>query len=73
MGETLSTTVAAGGEPRGADQVLDVVVIGGGPAGLSVAAHQDQDSPRMTFRSKRIEGAHDKEGDTFRVIGDLTI
>lgn len=29
--------------------------------------------PVITFRSKRVEGAHAKEGDRFRVIGDLTI
>ena len=29
--------------------------------------------PTLTFRSKRVEGAMKKEGDTFRVIGDLTI
>jgi polyisoprenoid-binding protein YceI len=29
--------------------------------------------PAMTFRSKRVEGAMKKEGDQFRVIGDLTI
>ncbi len=29
--------------------------------------------PSLTFRSKRIEGAMKKEGDRFRVIGDLTI
>jgi polyisoprenoid-binding protein YceI len=29
--------------------------------------------PTITFRSKRVEGAHAKEGDHFRVIGDLTI
>jgi polyisoprenoid-binding protein YceI len=27
----------------------------------------------ITFRSKRVEGAMKKEGDSFRVIGDLTI
>jgi polyisoprenoid-binding protein YceI len=29
--------------------------------------------PTITFRSKRVEGAMKKEGDAFRVIGDLTI
>lgn len=29
--------------------------------------------PAITFRSKRVEGAMKKEGDSFRVIGDLTI
>lgn len=29
--------------------------------------------PEMTFRSRRIEGASDREGESFRVIGDLTI
>ena len=29
--------------------------------------------PTITFRSKRIEGAHAEAGDEFRVIGDLTI
>ncbi|MBW8878315.1 MAG: YceI family protein [Acidobacteria bacterium] len=29
--------------------------------------------PTITFRSKRFEGALAKEGDEFRVIGDLTI
>jgi polyisoprenoid-binding protein YceI len=29
--------------------------------------------PKITFRSKRVEGAMKKEGDKFRVIGDLTI
>ena len=29
--------------------------------------------PALTFRSKRVEGAMKKEGDKFRVIGDLTI
>jgi polyisoprenoid-binding protein YceI len=29
--------------------------------------------PTITFRSKRIEGAQKKEGDQFRVTGDLTI
>lgn len=29
--------------------------------------------PKITFRSKRIEGAHAQEGDEFRVVGDLTI
>jgi polyisoprenoid-binding protein YceI len=29
--------------------------------------------PKITFRSKRIEGAHAEPGDEFRVIGDLTI
>jgi polyisoprenoid-binding protein YceI len=29
--------------------------------------------PKLTFRSKRIEGAAKKEGDKFRIIGDLTI
>jgi polyisoprenoid-binding protein YceI len=29
--------------------------------------------PTITFRSKRVEGALAKEGDEFRVVGDLTI
>jgi polyisoprenoid-binding protein YceI len=29
--------------------------------------------PTLTFRSKRIEGAMDKEGASFRVVGDLAI
>lgn len=29
--------------------------------------------PEITFRSKRVEGAHAEPGDEFRVIGDLTI
>ena len=29
--------------------------------------------PTITFRSKRVEGAMAKEGDKFKVIGDLTI
>lgn len=29
--------------------------------------------PQITFRSKRIEGAADREGESFKVIGDLTI
>lgn len=29
--------------------------------------------PELTFRSKRVEGAARKEGDKFRVVGDLTI
>jgi polyisoprenoid-binding protein YceI len=29
--------------------------------------------PTLTFSSKRIEGAMDKEGASFRVVGDLTI
>jgi polyisoprenoid-binding protein YceI len=32
-----------------------------------------ENHPALTFRSKRIEGAMKKEGDTFRIIGDLTI
>lgn len=32
-----------------------------------------QNHPTLTFRSKRIEGAADKAGDRFKVIGDLTI
>ena len=35
---------------------------------LDVANH-----PKMTFRSKRVEGAMKKEGDRFTVTGDLTI
>ena len=30
-------------------------------------------SPLITFRSKRVDGAYKKEGDRFKVIGDLTI
>lgn len=29
--------------------------------------------PEITFRSKRIEGAHEEAGDEFTVVGDLTI
>ena len=29
--------------------------------------------PAITFRSKRVEGAMKKEGDSFKVVGDLTI
>jgi polyisoprenoid-binding protein YceI len=29
--------------------------------------------PTLTFRSKRVEGATKKEGDRFKVVGDLTI
>ncbi|MEA2604406.1 MAG: hypothetical protein QOF89_5398 [Acidobacteriota bacterium] len=29
--------------------------------------------PTITFRSTRVEGAMDREGDRFRVVGDLTI
>ena len=29
--------------------------------------------PKITFRSKRVEGDFEKEGDHFRVIGDLVI
>ncbi len=29
--------------------------------------------PTITFRSKRVEGAANREGDRFKVIGDLTI
>ena len=29
--------------------------------------------PKVTFRSKRVEGAMEKDGDRFRVTGDLTI
>ncbi|HEX8154656.1 MAG TPA: YceI family protein [Thermoanaerobaculia bacterium] len=29
--------------------------------------------PLLTFRSKRVEGAMKKEGDSFKVVGDLTI
>ena len=29
--------------------------------------------PRLTFRSTRVEGAHAKQGDRFRVTGDLQI
>ncbi|HYK01187.1 MAG TPA: YceI family protein [Thermoanaerobaculia bacterium] len=32
-----------------------------------------ENHPTLTFRSKRVEGAMKKEGDTFRVTGDLTI
>lgn len=32
-----------------------------------------ENHPTLTFRSKRIEGAFSKEGDSFRVTGDLTI
>ena len=29
--------------------------------------------PTITFRSKRVEGAHAEAGDSFRLVGDLTI
>jgi polyisoprenoid-binding protein YceI len=29
--------------------------------------------PRITFRTKGVEGAHAKEGDRFRVVGELSI
>jgi polyisoprenoid-binding protein YceI len=32
-----------------------------------------ENHPTLTFRSKRVEGAMKKEGDTFRVVGDLSI
>jgi polyisoprenoid-binding protein YceI len=32
-----------------------------------------ENKPTLTFKSKRIEGAMKKEGDRFRIIGDLTI
>ena len=32
-----------------------------------------ENHPTLTFRSKRVEGAMKKEGDPFKVVGDLTI
>lgn len=32
-----------------------------------------ENHPTITFRSKRVEGAARKEGDKFRLVGDLTI
>jgi polyisoprenoid-binding protein YceI len=32
-----------------------------------------ENQPALTFKSKRVEGAMKKEGDKFRIIGDLTI
>jgi polyisoprenoid-binding protein YceI len=32
-----------------------------------------QSQPKITFRSKRVQGAYKKEGDRFKVVGDLTI
>ncbi len=32
-----------------------------------------QKQSRITFRSKRVHGAYKKEGDRFKVVGDLTI
>ncbi|MFP5245753.1 MAG: YceI family protein [Thermoanaerobaculia bacterium] len=32
-----------------------------------------ENHPTITFRSKRVEGAHKREGDKFRLTGDLTI
>jgi len=32
-----------------------------------------ENHPTITFRSKRVEGASAKEGDKFKVVGDLTI
>lgn len=29
--------------------------------------------PKITFRSKRVEGAYAREGDRFKLVGDLTI
>ena len=29
--------------------------------------------PTITFRSKRVEGAHAEAGDSFKIVGDLTI
>jgi polyisoprenoid-binding protein YceI len=29
--------------------------------------------PKITFKSKHVEGAHKQEGDRFRVVGDLTV
>src|SRR5688500_18984809 len=29
--------------------------------------------PTITFRTTRVEGAHKQEGDTFRVLGELSI
>jgi polyisoprenoid-binding protein YceI len=43
-------------------------------AHLRSADFLDADAqPTLTFRSKRVEGAAKKEGDHFRVTGDLTI
>lgn len=32
-----------------------------------------ENHPTITFRSKRVEGAMKNEGDSFRIVGDLTI
>ena len=32
-----------------------------------------ENHPSITFRSKRVEGAAKKEGDKFKIVGDLTI
>jgi polyisoprenoid-binding protein YceI len=32
-----------------------------------------ENHPTITFRSTRVEGAHKKEGDTFRMLGELSI
>ena len=32
-----------------------------------------ENHPTITFRSRRVEGAASKEGDAFKVVGDLTI
>jgi polyisoprenoid-binding protein YceI len=32
-----------------------------------------ENHPRITFRSKRVQGAHAEPGDRFKVVGDLTI
>ena len=32
-----------------------------------------ENQPSLTFRSKRVEGGFGKEGDSFRITGDLTI
>lgn len=32
-----------------------------------------ENHPAITFRSRRVDGAFAKEGDSFRIVGDLTI
>lgn len=32
-----------------------------------------ENHPKLTFRSRRVEGSIGKEGDAFKVVGDLTI
>jgi len=48
--------------------------VGDRDAHLRSADFLDADNhPKITFKSRRVEGAHVKAGDRFRVTGDLTI